>query len=77
MKTVFKILFFILALWVFNHPNTAALIKGLTSVFVKAPIENARSEFRAEAEKQAQKEAEARMKKIDAAIDAADNDTSR
>jgi hypothetical protein len=73
MKTVFMIFL----LCVGGHPNTEALIKGLTSIFVKAPIENARSEFRAEAEKQAQKEAEARMKKIDAAIDAADNNTSR
>lgn len=72
MKTLFYVLLLIVAVWLFNHPNTKALLKGLKSALLEAPIANAKSEFRNEAEKQAQKEAEIRMKHIDAAIDAAD-----
>lgn len=75
MRTIFQILLLIFAIWLANHPNTKALIKGVSSVAVEAPVEKAKADFRAGAEKHAQQEAEARMKQIDASIDAANNST--
>jgi ribosomal protein L12E/L44/L45/RPP1/RPP2 len=72
MKSITRVIIFLLAVWLMNHPNMKALIKGVTSVTVTAPIAKAKSDFRTSAEKRAQQEAEARMKQIDKAIDSAD-----
>lgn len=77
MKTIFQIFLLIFAIWLVNHPNTKALLKGISSVAVETPLAKAKSDFRAGAEKHAQQEAEARMKQIDAAIDGADKDPAR
>lgn len=73
MRTIIRIALFILVIWVANHPNTKALIKGVSSVVVDAPVEKARSDFRAEAEKQVKAREEARAKEIDAALEKMDN----
>lgn len=72
MKLFVRILLFIFAIWLINHPNTKALFKGISSSMVEAPVEKAKADFRSNAEKHAKQEAEARMKEIDASIDAAD-----
>jgi hypothetical protein len=75
MKKIPYIIILLFVIWLVNHPNTKALIKGISSVAVDAPIAKAKSDFREAAEKRAQQEAEARMKQIDAAINAADQRT--
>lgn len=72
MKTIFDILLLVFAIWLINHPNAKALYKGISSVFIDAPLAKAKADFRAGAEEHARQEAEARMKQIDAAVDAAD-----
>lgn len=69
MRTIIRIAVFIFVVWLANHPNTKALIKGVSSVVVEAPVEKAKADFRAEAEKQAKAREEARAKEIDAALE--------
>lgn len=65
------ILIIIFGIWLYNNPNTKALMKGLRGSFVDAPIKKAKSDFRKQAEEKARKQAEKRMKEIDDAIDKA------
>ena len=76
MKIIIRIVAFTFALWALNHPNTKAFIKGVSSVAIDTPVEKARADFRAEAEKQAKAREEARIKEIDAAIEKIDNGES-
>lgn len=73
MKTLIRITLFIFAVWLINHPNTKALLKGVSSV----TVEKAQSDFRAETEKQAKAQEEARMKQIDAALEKMDGGNSK
>jgi RNA polymerase-binding transcription factor DksA len=76
MRTIIRIAAFVFAIWLLNHPNTKALIKGISSVAIDAPVEKARLDFRAEAEKQAKAREEARAKEIDAALEKMDHGKS-
>lgn len=73
MKTLIRIALLIFAVWLINHPNTKALLKGLSSV----TVEKAQSDFRAETEKQAKAQEQARMKQIDAALEKMDHGNSK
>jgi RNA polymerase-binding transcription factor DksA len=73
MRTIIRIAVFIFVVWLANHPNTKALIKGVSSVMVEAPVEKAKADFRAEAERQVKAREEARAKEIDAAIEKIDH----
>lgn len=73
MKKIYYIPLLIFAIWLANHPDTKALIKGISSVVIDAPIAQAKSDFREDAEKHARQQEEARMKQIDAAIEASNH----
>ncbi|NOQ34371.1 MAG: hypothetical protein GQ569_00565 [Methylococcaceae bacterium] len=58
----------IVLIWAGNHPNTKALIVGLRSAFIDAPLRNAKKEAKKELETKAREREEARAREIDKSL---------